>query len=82
MAFRALSFGVHFCLMSAICSLNETIVVCDSQDLYLIGTRNGGVVKNDRCGVVMVVFPIVVCYESGCGFLWSYSESVGSEPRL
>ena len=30
----------------------------------------------------MVVFPIVVCYESSCGFLWSYFKSVGSEPRL
>ena len=33
-------------------------------------------------GVVMVVFLLVVCYESRCGFFWCYFESAFSEPCL
>ena len=48
---------------------SQTVVVGDSYDFHLIGVRVGCIVLSDGCEIVMVVFLLLVCYESGCGFL-------------
>ena len=61
---------------------SQTVVVDDSCFFLPYFLREGCIVQSDRCEVVMVVFLFVVSYDSGCGFLWCYFKSVGSEPCL
>ena len=60
------------CYVCDVIPESHGVVVCDSEDLNLVGIRDVNVVQGDRDKMCVVMFCGIISDESGCGLSRCY----------